>query len=685
MTVLDMRAIPLRKKPDLTPFISMDVETFPDTGMFRYGYVYGYHQVIKSATKDGKKFKVKEQRLIDRGFWNQEEMTDFIGSLRLKKDKGIPCKLTLFNLSHDYNYLRKVADEKTLLMAGGRIIYVKLKNGIEVQDIANHSPGESLDSWITSLKMDNPSNNLCGEHIEKTVYREDMTDDEIEKHCRWDTMATWELTMWWVNFLKQFNLSLRLTIGSQAVDAQQRLFFQNPETGKNFYLHRDDNDEANDFFRQGYYGGRVELWYGYRKWTELACFDINSTYPDAMINNVFPDPMTLKWGSMADDWEKHLWEHQGFYELDVYVPTSTNIPVLPTKEPTGKLLFKVGYLHGVWTAEEIRYAVECGAEILKCHRYVWFAKSIPFFREFEQWCVDNRFEAKKKFGRKSPQDSAFKRLGNAAYGKYGQRVSDDAYVGSLAEMPPEIREKAQDIEAHLVDGEWMISYPGSRKVYSAHSFVEMAAYVTAFARLKLTKAAHAVEKKGLIPAYCDTDSLKITNRNGAILQGDRAMIGDVIDVGDSLGQWEFEGIQTRYLAAPKFILAKDDQGDVDLHDPVNRLKGMKKDATTTMLWTEEDDGIVFLEQIDADMRRPLKIKEAIRRGETPSKWIEQHKVFRPEDTKRVWTGHKSCPIYSPKPASPLEEPPPSPSLSENSGEQSTHQSHTGENTGQGQT
>jgi hypothetical protein len=706
MTILKMGSIPLRKTEDNTQNLSMDFETFPDTGIFRYGHIYGYVNVkedshfINPATGRRKTISTRKSVLIDRGFWNQQEMLDFILSLRVTKKNGVPARMTVFNLSHDYEFFRKIAKENELLTAGGRIVYAELKNNIKVQDIANHSPGESLDGWITSLKMNIPTNNRCGERIEKTVYREDMTDAEIEQHCRWDAMATWELTEWWVSFLKQYGLTLRLTIGSQAIDAHQRLFFKDDE-GNPYFFKRDDNDEANDFFRQGYYGGRVELWYGYRLWTELACFDINSTYPDAMIHNNFPDPMSLHWGSLLDDWEKRLWEQQGFYECDVYVPPNTHIPVLPTKEESGKLLFKTGYIHGVWVAEELRYAIECGAEIIKCHRYVWFSHAIPFFRDFEQWCVDKRAEMKATFGKKSPQEQAFKRLGNAAYGKYGQRVSDDAYVGSLEGMPPDLWDKC-DIEATLNDnGEWMISYPGTRKIYSEKSFLEMAAYVTAFARLKLVKAAHAAEKAGYIACYADTDSLKLTNPAGAMIEGDRAKIGDVIDVGESLGQWEFEGLQRRYLAAPKLILAKDDFGVVNLQDPINRIKGLKKDAETTQVWSmaplETEKGFIeipYLESIEADLRRPLKLKEAIRRGERPSKWIEQHKTIHPEDTKRNWRlvetpmgiRSVSSAIYSEKSSLPSLQPlaePPAPPSSRSQEEQSIRQNHTEEKSGQG--
>jgi hypothetical protein len=323
-----------------------------------------------------------------------------------------------------------------------------------------------------------------------------------------------------------------------------------------------------------------------------------------------------------------------------------NIPVLPTREKDGKLLFKCGYLHGTWTAEELRYAESCGYEIMKCYRYLWYKNSIPVFRDFSQWCVDQRA----KFPKGTPQNTAFKLLGNSGYGKFGQKNKQNSYAGSLEDMPPDIAELIQQIEVHVCDGEQMVSFSGTHEEYSEHSFVELAAYVTAFARLKLTKAAHAVEKAGFIPCYCDTDSLKIGTRNGVFLDGDIGRIAEVLDVGNGLGQWEYEGLHMRYLAAPKIILARDEFGNIDLHDKINRIKGISKnkDSTYELRWELDSSGEAYLETIHAHSRKPITFKEAIIRNDTPSKWVWFDKDLKPADTKRVWEGIWSAPHYSPK-------------------------------------
>ena len=46
-----------------------------------------------------------------------------------------------------------------------------------------------------------------------------------------------------------------------------------------------------------------------------------------------------------------------------------------------------------------------------------------------------------------------------------------------------------------------------------------------------------------------------------------------------------------------------------------------------------------------EFEKPLREKEAIRRGDIPNRWIKIHKVLTKVDDKRKWNGAESKPIF----------------------------------------
>jgi len=672
MTELQLRAMDLKTKLDSTPFIATDPETYPKLGIPRYYYFYGFYRTVERQWNPlTKRHKYVETLVkVDCGFWTREEAEAFMASFKKSSSKTkIPATFVFFNFRHDFPFYRKAIVHEKLLHSAGRYFYAETLGKCKTIDIWNHCGGEPLGTMIDAYKMNIAENNLCGEAIFKTDWQEDMTDDEIAMHCRWDAMATWELAMRKREFYNSLGVDLKLTTSGNAMEIFQRLYMRK-EDGTKLCFERNDDDLASKFIQGGYFGGNVGVFYGYRHYVESACYDINGTYPHIMSSNVFPDPMSLEWGSERDCenprglWRRRLAKSQGFYEVDVYVP-KMNLPPLPVRDSEGRTTSPYGYIHGTWCAEELRFAEECGCKITKCYKYLWYSKSEPYLRDYALWSVNQRDIAKKEFGKGSPQERNFKLAGNGLYGKFGQRVSEFSYVGDADGLSEKYKELEKDggisIAYDFTSDGVLCTFNSPNKIYSKKSFVEISAMVASFARIRLLRTAMAVEKAGYPLCYCDTDSLKFTTKTGLIYDTDLATIADCIKsvdglgVGNELGQWEFEGIKTLYYAAPKAVLQKNDQGVVDLTDPKNRLKGVPKRAETHISYETDETGHTFISSIDADFDRPIGFGEKIRRKEyqgdkaNPSQWCPDHKHLTLIDRKRVHSGLFSEPIYSPEP------------------------------------
>lgn len=268
--------------------------------------------------------------------------------------------------------------------------------------------------------------------------------------------------------------------------------------------------EQESWFRTGYIGADTqmfvpEVYDGFH-------YDINSLYPYVMKSYEYPggsfrdtsDPRMAKAVWELAHTQPHLYPH-AILECNVTVPRHEKYPVLPVRTPD-KLLFPVGKIHGTWTKPELDYAISRGAKITKYIRICAWRNSKDYFSRFINWCMDGKINSeggKRQF---------FKDLQNSSYGKIGMNRIRESYYYDTEEN-----------RAQYIPGVPVHSYT----VYGVGQFVEgfieletfktpyiqpqIAAHITAYARLELIKRLHAEVKRGNIPYYCDTDSLVLEN------------------------------------------------------------------------------------------------------------------------------------------------------------------------------
>lgn len=281
-----------------------------------------------------------------------------------------------------------------------------------------------------------------------------------------------------------------------------------------------NNIEVEEFLRAGYCGGRVEVF------TPLLeklgkHYDVNSLYPFCMLGE-FPvgKPRYITKPQLAkqqfEEWRK-LKVGLGFLNCHLYIPKQ-NIPPLPVK--MGKLCFPCGHVFGVWTYEELEYAMEhCGVEIIEYYECCHFDNTYPVFKNF----IDCFYEMKEQATRDKNESlrTFAKLIQNVGYGYTGMRRDDktslkpykdhDKYIGKIVFASKELGyiEVPTEIKAEYIQ-------------------VQVASYVTSRARLVLLKALKDADEKGTV-YYCDTDSI-VT---------DVTLSPDIVDA-YKLGFWDLE-------------------------------------------------------------------------------------------------------------------------------------------------
>lgn len=290
--------------------------------------------------------------------------------------------------------------------------------------------------------------------------------------------------------------------------------------------------EAKDdeFFRQFYYGGRVQAFEQgiiEPKENTLQIYDINSSYPDVMRRIRHPIGTSFRVTRNID-------ENTDFASIRCFSDGA-----LPRRDKdTGKLEFPRGVTDDfAATGEEIRTGIELGIlRVLKVYEARACAERTtfgPFIDEY--W--KRRQEAKKEGD--AVFDLFWKLVMNGAYGKFAQNPKrfKDTMICRLNEEAPDA-EEGWRLEERL---ELMDVY--TRKLHEAKPKGLWRSYINVATGASITGAARASLLRGLAssrrPIYCDTDSIMAEGLAfGAELSGPNM----ALQIGVGLGQWKLEHV-----------------------------------------------------------------------------------------------------------------------------------------------
>ncbi|RWZ85537.1 MAG: hypothetical protein EO766_16630 [Hydrotalea sp. AMD] len=375
-----------------------------------------------------------------------------------------PCQVWACNL--EYDLINLFGD-----WLGSMVTLQYTKGGLirgSFRDRAGITFYDSLRHWPIGVKG---MGDIIG--LQKKEVNGNFNDID---YCQTDTEIVWRFVSTMIDRYEDLKLKCKATLPAMTLQLLER-FYKIPRNSI--------PADLQDFFRGGYYGGRVEIFRLGEIEGQINYYDINSLYPSVMKNGLYPDLDTFY------ETEKPNFEKEGIAEVEIEYPRDHYITAVPVRTDT-EIIYPYGRLAGKWCYPEIRQALSDGARLIRVKRAIEFSKTCKPFSGYVDYCYAARLEAK---NRADKLDDVFWKLFlNSCYGKFG------------------------------MGGELSLIYNNrDLKIKSKASYVNViwAAYVTSYGRLRLLKELRSVE-----PYYCDTDSV---------------FTSDELPEGKDLGEIKLEG------------------------------------------------------------------------------------------------------------------------------------------------
>ena len=295
------------------------------------------------------------------------------------------------------------------------------------------------------------------------------------------------------------------------------------------------------------------------------CFDYRERVVNGYdVNSMFPAAM-LQGDFPAGRYKSvREWESADFIRARVHVP-KMHVPPLPVRDE--RLLFPQGTFTGSWAREELAHAVAMGATVERV--YHAFAASARV-RPFDVFCA-TLFERRKK---DKFSNYYAKRLLNSLYGKMAQQGTLEYVQGPM---------NCQEVkELSLPVRDYNPAWP---------------AIITARARVTLHKL--LIEAEGSL-VYCDTDSVFVAMKHAGRFS-----------TGTGLGELKLEHERARMkVLSPKLYRLR--EGGETFY----RARGVPERVAAE-----------FYELGHAEFKKPMRLREAIKRNLPPNVWTSFEKSF----------------------------------------------------------
>lgn len=351
----------------------------------------------------------------------------------------------------------------------------------------------------------------------------------------------------------------------------------------------------------GTWGGRAEVFRRGALGGKFHEHDIKGAYPDAAIKiGCFPIQTSWHRCKSAACAARDV---GSFVHLRFSFPPKLLYPCLPVPTPEGSILYPLS--GESWaTGYELQLAREMGARVDLLEGW-GYRKGTPSLARYMKDCVDARKDAK------GAARTMYKLLANSLIGKFAQRT-DRINVSKLYELA--------EITGTLIEDLCDMSFPELRILAEAEGIKleqfslgpvwmpEWNGLITGFTRARLGRA---LWKKGGV--YCHTDSLWTVSKS--------------VDSG-----WEIKRSGKVTIARTRFAaLWAADDNHIAHHSVWTRL------VAEQMLKKFKGAEDVVRKY---PKTRPLHFREAVKRGDTVGRWIEDGdpSFWRRADTK--WDGKR---------------------------------------------
>lgn len=436
-------------------------------------YLDQTYRVLSCDTEDDSKGKTYIINFFDGDhhytFDHTETAVEFLIEYSKQYKKGVIVWFA--NQAYDIgNLFRQTQEYLSFNVVGSRFITGKIfQEKVKFRDIFNVIPGSSVKS------------------LGKMINLEKIETDDFNNtyYCQRDTEIVYWALVKFKKALDRLNIDLKNTAAATGFSALLQLY---PALSYNSF-----SEDDQEFLKQGYYGGRTEVFNTAKQKGEIYGYDIVSSYPNVMTKI----PLMVSHCRYYTKRPK-LEIYEGVIDCVVECPNTINIPYLPVRIDD-KLCFPSGKFQGTWTYFEVREALKLGYKLIKINKALEFKLKHNFsLKEF----VDKIFTERKK-AQESKDDVlqyACKIILNASYGKF-------ALGNEKTELIPfnELWKIKGDFKSEVFPNNQVIVK--RKTTYNPSTNYLTASYITAYARHDLYNYIMLCSSEERIPLYCDTDSI----------------------------------------------------------------------------------------------------------------------------------------------------------------------------------
>ena len=364
-----------RVKRKMYNFLSFDIETITqdkkNIGKFLFGGIYNGTDYLF--------------------FTIREKMRDYITRAYFIRSIWVA-----HNLEYDLN--RIFLDDPIIerFYNGGRLVMARYEK----------SKGNFIyfwDSYNLSLQSLANLGKVIGIEKGEIEFTDEITQKFIDYNKR-DCEIVWKYITYLQDLVYSIGGNMKATLGGISLDLYRRKYM--PKEAEYFQLPH----YLIDIYRQGYYGGRVEV-FDFNSYKKVFYYDIISSYPSSMLNK-FP---------LLDSWvNKPDLDYDGISFVQVIIPELFFSP-LPYRTESGKLLFPCGQWSGWYYNNELRGIKKIYPQVkIEIKRGVHYKKSMPIFSNF----VNTIYEKRKK-SKTETENFIYKIFLNSLYGKFAVRSNFD--------------------------------------------------------------------------------------------------------------------------------------------------------------------------------------------------------------------------------------------------------------------
>lgn len=351
----------------------------------------------------------------------------------------------------------------------------------------------------------------------------EVFDCTNEKHIEYAKRDPQTLRQCLINYSTAVKSLFGVTIGHTAAGTAVKAWQKSlpPETIISYSI----DSERETYIRNGYYGGVVFLTSN-KPHKNCKTYDLNSSY--AYVMQTFPMPI----GAPVEVCD-FIPEKLGIYEVDIEVPDSIIIPIIPSRNKRGHMQWRTGRFTTTITNFELEFAVKHGHIIHQIKSgLVWHSTISPFY-DFIEKCKSIR-----KAHKGSSYEGVAKRNQNSLYGKYGAKRETNRIVFGQENITSDGSAKlfSDDLDDVFIVTEYSKDMP---------CIPEWAVFITAIGRIRLVASAYEIGVEHVL--YGDTDSITLK---------DTADISN-LDIGLEYGQFKLEKEWETFRAiAPKTYAGK---------------------------------------------------------------------------------------------------------------------------------